>query len=80
MEMVTKIVVALCMFTTQSGDVPMEHLYVKDGYGKCLQLKREAERNTNPERIRWVCGEVEAMIEVDSMGNQHINKIIKPKG
>jgi len=80
MEMVTKIVIALCMFTASSGEYPEEHLYVEEGYGKCLEMKRKAERNVNPERIRFVCGEVEALIETDQTGKEHINKIIMSKG
>ena len=79
MGTVTKIVVALCMFTSQSGDMPEEHLLVEDGFGKCLEMKRKAERNVNPERIRFVCGKVEAVIEVDQTGKEHINKIIMDK-
>jgi len=42
----------------------------------CLQLKREAERNTNPDRIRWSCKEVMAELEIVH-GKLHINKIIE---
>jgi len=69
--MKTALVIALLMFTQQSGDKPY------DSIGNCLKLKREAERNTNPDRIRWSCQEVMAELEIDSTGKLHINKIIE---
>lgn len=64
------------MFTQQSGDKPYEFM-ITDSIGNCLKLKREAERNTNPDRIRWSCQEVMAELEIDSTGKLHINKIIE---
>ncbi|MGB2458321.1 MAG: hypothetical protein ACPIA4_04710 [Flavobacteriales bacterium] len=64
------------MFTQQSGDKPYEFM-ITDSIGNCLKLKREAERNTNPDRIRWSCQEVKAELEIDSTGKLHINKIIE---
>ena len=71
-----EIVFALLMFTQQSGDKPYEFM-ITDSIGNCLKLKREAERNTNPDRIRWSCQEVMAELEIDSTGKLHINKIIE---
>ena len=70
------IVFALLMFTPAYLENPMEFM-ITDGLSKCLKLKREAVRNTNPDRIKWVCKEVKAEIEIDSLGKLHINKIIK---
>ena len=64
------------MFTQQSGDKPYEFM-ITDSIGNCFKLKREAERNTNPDRIRWSCQEVKAELEIDSTGKLHINKIIE---
>lgn len=64
------------MFTQQSGDKPYEFM-ITDSIGNCLKLKREAERNTNPDRIRWSCQEVKAELEIDSTGKLHINKILE---
>ena len=74
--MKTALVIALLMFTTRSGDKPYEFM-ITDSIGNCLKLKREAERNTNPDRIRWSCQEVMAELEIDSTGKLHINKIIE---
>ena len=52
-------------------------IYDTDGLSKCLKLKREAERNTNPDRIKWICKQVKAEIDIDSTGKLHINKLIK---
>ena len=49
---------------------------ITDSIGNCLQLKREAERNTNPDRIRWSCKEVMAELEIVH-GKLHINNIIE---
>ena len=80
MGTVTKIVVALCMFTSQSGDMPEEHLLVEEGFGKCLEMKRKAERNVNPERIRFhLLINMKQLLRVDQTGKEHINKIIMDK-
>ena len=68
--MKTALVIALLMFTAQSGDKPYEFM-ITDSIGKCLKLKREAERNTNPDRIRLSCQEVFAQLEIDSSGRLH---------
>ena len=50
------------MFTPADLENPMEFM-ITDGLSKCLKLKREAERNTNPDRIKWICKQVKAEIE-----------------
>ena len=67
---------ALLIFTQAHLENPMEFM-ITDGLSKCLKLKREAERNTNPDRIKWICKQVKAEIEIDSTGKLHINKLIK---
>tara|TARA_B100001093_G_C26160276_1_gene731272 strand:+ start:320 stop:544 length:225 start_codon:yes stop_codon:yes gene_type:complete len=73
--MKTALVIALLMFTANSGDKPYEFM-ITDSIGNCLELKREAERNTNSERIRWSCREVKAELEIVH-GKLHINKLIE---
>ena len=73
--MKTALVIALLMFTAQSGDKPYEFM-ITDSIGNCLKLKREAERNTNPDIIRWSCQEVLAQLEIDSSGRLHIIQIV----
>jgi len=74
--MKTALVIALLMFTAQSGDKPYEFM-ITDSIGNCLKLKREAERNTNSDRIRWSCQEVLAQLEIDSSGRLHIIQIVE---
>ena len=74
--MKTALVLALLMFTAKSGDKPYEFM-ITDSIGNCLKLKREAERNTNPDRIRWSCQEVLAQLEIDSSGRLHIIQIVE---
>ncbi len=58
-----------------NGDFELkEHLYVEPGMGKCLEMKREAERNVNPERIKFMCGNVMAQMSEDG---KHILAISK---
>ena len=71
-----KLVIALCLFSS-NGDL-LEHTLMKD-VGECLEKKRIMKRNMN-ENITIVCGEVEALIETDQTGKEHINKIIMSKG
>jgi len=56
----TKLVIALCMFL--NGEL-MEHAY-RENISDCLKSKRIAERNTG-DNVRWMCGEVEAIVEED---------------
>jgi len=76
MEIITKGVIALCMFY-QGGII--EHTYIKDQkMSSCLKAKRTVERSVNPENVRMACGEIDAILEED-MGRIRIVKIIKDK-
>ena len=74
--MIVAVVFSLLMFTPADLVNHMEFM-ITDGVSKCLIFKREAERNTNPDRIKWICKQVKAEIEIDSTGKLHINKLIK---
>ena len=76
MEIITKGVIALCMFY-QGGVI--EHTYVKDQkMSSCLKMKRTVERSVNPQNVRMACGEIDAVLEED-MGRIRIVKIVKDK-
>ena len=76
MEVVTKGVIALCMFY-QGGVI--EHTYVKSQkMSECLKMKRTVERSVNPQNVRMACGEIDAILEED-MGRIRIIKIVKDK-
>tara|TARA_R100001082_G_C4300902_1_gene132368 strand:+ start:443 stop:691 length:249 start_codon:yes stop_codon:yes gene_type:complete len=76
MELVTKGVIALCMFY-QGGVI--EHTYVKSQkMSECLKMKRTVERSVNPQNVRMACGEIDAVLEED-MGRIRIVKIVKDK-
>jgi len=76
MEVVTKGVIALCMFY-QGGVI--EHTYVKSQkMSECLKMKRTVERSVNPQNVRMACGEIDAVLEED-MGRIRIIKIVKDK-
>ena len=76
MEIITKGVVALCMFY-QGGII--EHTYVKDQkMSTCLKMKRTVERSVNPQNVRMACGEIDAVLE-EYMGSIKIVKIVKDK-
>ena len=76
MELVTKGVIALCMFY-QGGVI--EHTYVKSQkMSECLKMKRTVERSVNPQNVRMACGEIDAVLEED-MGRIRIVKIVKYK-
>ena len=76
MEIITKGVIALCMFY-QGGII--EHTYIKDQkMSSCLKAKRTVERSVNPENVRMACGKIDAVIEED-MGRIRIVKIVKDK-
>jgi|TARA_R110000824_G_scaffold43061_3_gene126089 hypothetical protein len=53
----------------------IEHTY-KDSLSACLKSKRIAEREVNPESVRFVCKRVNAETEI-YMGSKKILKIIK---
>ena len=76
MEIITKGVVALCMFY-QGGII--EHTYIKDQkMSTCLKMKRTVERSVNPQNVRMACGEIDAVLE-EYMGSTKIVKIVKDK-
>ena len=76
MDIVTKGVIALCMFY-QGGII--EHTYVKDQkMSTCLKMKRTVERSVNPQNVRMACGKIDAVLEED-MGRIRIVKIVKDK-
>ena len=76
MEIITKGVIALCMFY-QGGVI--EHTYVKSQkMSECLKMKRTVERSVNPQNVRMACGEIDAILEED-MGRIRIIKIVKDK-
>ena len=52
----------------------IEHTY-KDTLSACLKSKRIAEREVNPESVRFVCKQVKAKTEM-YMGSKKILKII----
>ena len=52
----------------------IEHTY-KDTLSACLKSKRIAEREVNPESVRFVCKQVKAKTEI-YMGSKKILKII----
>ena len=64
-------VIALLMLL--QGNV-VEHTY-KDTLSACLKSKRIAEREVNPESVRFVCKQVKAKTEI-YMGEKKILKII----
>lgn len=59
MDMVTKVIIALLLF---SGGTMIEHT-VTDGVKDCLEKKRIIERNMNSDSSRVSCVKVEAQIE-----------------
>ncbi len=76
MEIITKGVIALCMFY-QGGII--EHTYVKSQkMSDCLKMKRTVERSVNPQNVRMQCGKIDAVLE-EFMGQTKIVKIIKDK-
>ena len=68
-------VIALCLFI---GGQLIEHRIQPD-ISTCLKMKREASRNMNMDDKRFMCGEVDAMVEKNIDGSITIDKIIKPK-
>ena len=66
-----EIVISLLLIL--NGNI-IEHTY-KDSLSTCLKSKRIAEREVNPERVRFVCKQVKAETEI-YMGAKKILKII----
>tara|TARA_X000001382_G_scaffold98996_1_gene73405 strand:+ start:1233 stop:1451 length:219 start_codon:yes stop_codon:yes gene_type:complete len=64
-------VIALLMFL--NGDV-IEHTY-KDKMSECMKSKRMAEREVNPQSVRFSCRQIEAETEV-YMGAKKILRIV----
>ena len=66
-----EIVISLLLIL--NGNI-IEHTY-KDSLSACLKSKRIAEREVNPESVRFVCKQVKAETEI-YMGKKKILKII----
>jgi len=66
-----EIVISLLLIL--NGNI-IEHTY-KDSLSACLKSKRIAEREVNPESVRFVCKQVKAKTEM-YMGSKKILKII----
>jgi len=66
-----EIVISLLLIL--NGNI-IEHTY-KDSLSACLKSKRIAEREVNPESVRFVCKQVKAKTEI-YMGEKKILKII----
>ena len=72
---ITKLVFALCLFI--NGEL-VEHR-IQDSLSICLKMKREASRNMDMANKQFMCGEVQAEIEVNIDGSETIKKIIQSK-
>ena len=66
-----EIVISLLLIL--NGNI-IEHTY-KDTLSACLKSKRMAEREVNPQKVRFMCKQVEAETEI-YMGAKKILKII----
>ena len=64
-------VIALIMFL--NGDI-VEHTY-KEKMSACLKSKRIAEREVNPQSVRFSCNKIKAETEI-YMGAKKILKIV----
>ena len=69
--MVTELVVALLMIV--QGEIK-EHR-IQESMSDCLKGKRIASRNVS-NSVEYQCIKSMAEIEVDKLGNKHINKLI----
>ena len=70
-----QLVFALCLFI--NGELG-EHR-IQDNLSTCLKMKREANRNMDMQNKQFMCGEVEAEIEINIDGSKTIKKIVKSK-
>jgi len=70
-----QLVFALCLFI--NGEL-VEHR-IQNNLSTCLKMKREATRNMNMDNKQYMCGEVEAELEINIDGSKTIKKIIKNK-
>ena len=68
-----KMVIALCLFI--NGEL-REHR-VQDSMSDCLKAKREMTRNLEGSLSQTMCGEVEAIIEVDTTGSESKYRIVE---
>lgn len=71
----TQLVIALCLFL--NGQL-VEHR-IQNSMSTCLKMKREATRNMNMDNKQFMCGEVQAELEINIDGSKTIKKIIKNK-
>jgi hypothetical protein len=62
-----QLVIALCLFNADG--VMIEHTY-KDNLSDCLKSKREMSRNMEGSLSSTMCGEVEAIIQIDESGSE----------
>ena len=69
------VVFALCLFI--NGEL-IEHR-IQDSLSTCLKMKREASRNMEMNNKQFICGEVEAELEINIDGSKTIKKIVKSK-
>ena len=69
------IVFALCLFI--NGEL-VEHR-IQNNLSTCLKMKREATRNMNMDNKQYMCGEVQAELQINIDGSKTIKKIIKNK-
>jgi hypothetical protein len=69
------LVFALCLFI--NGQL-VEHR-IQDSLSTCLKMKREASRNMDMANKTFMCGQVEAELEINIDGSKTIKKIIKNK-
>ena len=69
------LVFALCLFI--NGQL-VEHR-IQDSLSTCLKMKREASRNMDMANKQFMCGQVEAELEINIDGSKTIKKIIKNK-
>ena len=67
-----EIVISLLLIL--NGNI-IEHTY-KDSLSACLKSKRIAQREVNPESVRFVCKQVKAETEI-YMGEKKIVKILE---
>jgi len=66
------LVFALCLFI--NGQL-IEHR-IQESLSTCLKMKRESTRNMNMENKQFMCGQVEAELEINIDGSKSIKKII----
>jgi hypothetical protein len=69
-----QLVIALCLFNADG--IMIEHTY-KNSLSDCLKAKREMTRNMEGSLSSTVCGEVEAVIEIDTTGSESKYRIVE---